>query len=491
MMELPEKLQKALSNCSTLPSAPGAVFEILELCRDSDISITKVAKILSRDPALSAKTLTVANSPLFGVRSEVTTVDRAVALLGINATLSFALSFVLVRSLRKLQKDTFDHSAFWRRSAIAAVTARTMGSYTSKTPSDELFIAGLLQDIGMLALNESVPNLYRHLTVSGKWEHSAVMETERQAVGADHAAVSAWLLHRWNLPEKYWRAAAGSHEPETAEGPEKDLVQTAALASSIAEIWMHQQNAAAAAEAARMSVRLFKIPTKTFEAKLREIAIALPEATRNLDIDLGGEEKIFQLFDQARETLVSLTLQIQQQARELASLSHKDALTSLYNRAHLDETLPTFFDKSVASGQPLSVIFLDLDHFKRVNDTYGHHAGDQVLTAVAHWIQGALRGDDIVARYGGEEFVCLLPDTDEAGASFVAERLRASISGRSIATDDGNIVSVTISAGCATRSARRQFGDMHELLKSADQCLYAAKGAGRNRVVTLDSITRN
>ena len=491
MLELPEKLQKALSNCSTLPSAPGAVFEILELCRESDISIAKVAKILSRDPALTAKTLTVANSPLFGVRAQVTTVDRAVALLGINATLSFALSFVLVRSLRKLQKDRFDHPAFWRRSAIAAVAARTLGTYTSKTQSDELFLAGLLQDIGMLALNESVPNLYRPLTASGKWEHSAIVEAERQAVGTDHAAVSAWLLHRWNLPEEYWRAAAGSHEPESAEGKDKNFVQTAALASSVAEIWMRQQNATAAADAARMSVLLFQTPPKVFEAKLREIALALPEATKNLDIDLGGEEKIFQLFDQARETLVSLTLQIQQQARDLESLSHRDALTSLYNRAYLDEALPSLFDKSVASGQPLSVVFLDLDHFKRVNDTYGHHVGDQVLIAVAHLIQGALRGDDIVARYGGEEFVCLLPDTDEAGAALVAERLRASIAARTVATDDGHNVNVTISAGCATRSARRQFADMNDLLRFADQCLYAAKGAGRNRVATLDSIAPN
>lgn len=262
MVELPEKLKKTLSNCSTLPSAPGAVFEILELCRDQDISTTKVAKVLSRDPALSAKTLTVANSPLFGVRTQVTTVDRAVALLGINATLSFALSFVLVRSLRKLHADTFDHQAFWRRSAISAVAARTIGSHTSKTPVDELFLAGLLQDIGMLALNESMPEIYRHLAEGGRWEHAVVVETERQAVGVDHAAVSAWLLHRWNLPEKYWHAAAGSHEPETAEGPDMDLAQTAALASSVAEIWMRQQNASAAAEAARMSARLFNLPRK-------------------------------------------------------------------------------------------------------------------------------------------------------------------------------------------------------------------------------------
>jgi diguanylate cyclase (GGDEF)-like protein len=485
MLELPEKLRKALSDCNTLPSAPAAMLEIMELCNSEDISIAAAAKILSRDPALSAKTLTVANSPLFGTSTRIASVDRAVSLLGINATLSFALSYLLVRDVRIGQKSTFDHEAFWRRSAIAAVSARSIGSLAQNTSSEELFLAGLLQDIGMLALNEAIPGLYRDLTASGRWDHRDIIEVERKATGVDHSVVSAWMLQRWNLPEKLWLAAAGSHDPEITGDREPRFVQAAALASAIAEIWMRQENGEATTAAAHLSERYFKMSPNAFEEMLHAIAKALPDATRSLDIDLGDEERFFQLLDQAREVLLMSTLRMQQEARFLENKSHTDPLTSLNNRAYLDETLPGLFERSQQSGQPLSLVFSDLDHFKRINDTYGHGAGDQVLVSVAGMMQSVLRDNDIVARYGGEEFVCLLPGADEAGAARVAERLRKLVESQAISLEDGRCVNVTISAGCATASERSTFSSFREFLSAADRCLYEAKNAGRNRVVSL------
>jgi len=112
MTSIPETLQKQLKECRTLPSVPVVVLEVLDLCRDDDTSIGQVAKALSRDPALSAKVLRVANSPWYGIHAEVTTLERAVTILGINATLSLALSFSLVRGLRKEKTAGFDHQAY-------------------------------------------------------------------------------------------------------------------------------------------------------------------------------------------------------------------------------------------------------------------------------------------------------------------------------------------------------------------------------------------
>jgi diguanylate cyclase (GGDEF)-like protein len=250
---------------------------------------------------------------------------------------------------------------------------------------------------------------------------------------------------------------------------------------------MHQENSLAATAARMMSDSLFKMPAKVFEGKLREIAEILPEATRNLDIDLGGEEKVFQMFEQAREAIINMTIQLQRQTRDLEKKTHKDPLTGLHNRAFLDETLSTLFEQSEKSGKLLSLIFADLDHFKKINDAYGHSAGDQVLVSVAESMQSALRSDDMIARYGGEEFVCLLPDTDAPEAVAVAERLRQAIAGKRIVLDDGRKINITISAGCATMSSKRVFASVGDLLNAADQCLYTAKESGRNRVISLDS----
>ena len=214
----------------------------------------------------------------------------------------------------------------------------------------------------------------------------------------------------------------------------------------------------------------------------------MPEVTVNLDVDLGGEEAIGRLLDQAREALVVLTLQAQQQAREFREQSQSDRLTGLYNRAYLDEVIPARFLEAQRMSQPLSVIFIDLDHFKRINDSYGHQGGDQVLISVADVLRTTLRSPDVVGRYGGEEFVCVLPNTPETAAALVAERLRAAVAGRRHGVGEGRAVEVTISAGCATESVPSSFQDSSDLLEAADRCLYAAKNLGRNRVVALKNL---
>jgi diguanylate cyclase (GGDEF)-like protein len=298
------------------------------------------------------------------------------------------------------------------------------------------------------------------------------------------------MLARWNLPETFRLAAAGSHDPESLGTSKHDrLVRSVTVASHIAEIWTSPKTGAVTATARHASIALLQIPTDRFERHLGEIAAELPEATSNLDIDLGGEQAVNRLLDEAREALVVLNLQAQQEARDFQHRSQIDRLTSLYNRAYLDEILPQYFDASRRQAAPLSVIFLDLDHFKTVNDTYGHEAGDRVLVAVAKILRSAVRAPDIVVRYGGEEFVALLPNTTEQGAEFVGQRLRAAIASQRYDISEGRQVSTTISVGCATASLRRPFSNERELINAADKCLYAAKGAGRNKVVSHHSLS--
>jgi diguanylate cyclase (GGDEF)-like protein len=489
MDTIPLAVQQRLKTCRTLPSVPAVVLEVLELCQQDDIAIPRVAKVLARDPALSAKVLTVANSAWYGVRSQVTTLDRALALLGINATLSLALSFSFVRGLRRnAGRARFDHQAYWRRSTISAVSARVVGGHECTATPDELFLAGLLQDIGVLALNEAIPESYAPIIAEAKGIHQELIEVERLRLGTDHAAVGAWLLESWNLPEKLSQAVRGSHQLVRAgDSPMAYFVGSVALAGRIAEIWANPEYATAAADAREASIRILQIPDDRFDEMLGEIAAALPEVTAHLEVDLGGEEAINRLLDQAREALVLLSLQAQQQAREFRHQSECDRLTGLYNRSYLDEVIPTQFLESTRTNQPLSVIFIDLDHFKSINDTYGHQSGDQVLISVAETLRSTLRSPDIVGRYGGEEFVCVLPNTPQGAAALVAERLRAAVASLRHSLGTGGPVSVTISAGCATFSADKNFPDGRALIEAADRCLYAAKKGGRNRVVALEA----
>jgi two-component system cell cycle response regulator len=162
-------------------------------------------------------------------------------------------------------------------------------------------------------------------------------------------------------------------------------------------------------------------------------------------------------------------------------LSITDPLTGLYNRRYLDAHLASMVARAGATAKSVCVLLFDIDHFKGVNDTYGHDAGDDVLRDFADRLRRGVRGIDLVARYGGEEFVLVMPETDASFAGTVAERLRRDVEQVPFATKGGARLPVTVSIGLAEW---RGLSDNAEgLVKRADQALYAAKRSGRNRVV--------
>ncbi len=168
---------------------------------------------------------------------------------------------------------------------------------------------------------------------------------------------------------------------------------------------------------------------------------------------------------------------------ELDLLSRTDALTGLNNRRHLEWVLAHYHADSLRHHDPLSVLLLDIDHFKRVNDGYGHPAGDVVLTEFASRLRAELREGDVAGRWGGEEFLVVLPRTGSEGAFALAERLRLAIEATPMHAD-GVAISVTVSGGCALGPV----GSVTELVGRADTLLYSAKGAGRNRIAVDSAV---
>jgi len=158
-----------------------------------------------------------------------------------------------------------------------------------------------------------------------------------------------------------------------------------------------------------------------------------------------------------------------------------DPLTGLFNRRYMESHVGTLVEQAGARGKPLTVLVIDIDYFKSINDSYGHDAGDDVLREFAIRIKKSVRGIDLACRYGGEEFVVLMPETDMAVATLVAERLRRRIAGEPFLIQQGERrVEVTISIGIATLGGEESAA---AVLKRADQALYRAKRDGRNRVV--------
>jgi diguanylate cyclase (GGDEF)-like protein len=168
--------------------------------------------------------------------------------------------------------------------------------------------------------------------------------------------------------------------------------------------------------------------------------------------------------------------------RRVYESAARDALTGIFNRRSFEERISAEIAFAVRHEAPLAVLLVDVDHFKRVNDTHGHLGGDAVLQAVARALEKSVRAEDMVARYGGEEFAVIARGSDREGASVMAERLRQQVAASEV-SHEGKTIRVTASIGVASLACSAQ-ADRASLLATADARLYRAKELGRNRVVS-------
>jgi diguanylate cyclase (GGDEF)-like protein/PAS domain S-box-containing protein len=171
-----------------------------------------------------------------------------------------------------------------------------------------------------------------------------------------------------------------------------------------------------------------------------------------------------------------------EQAEELAS---RDGLTGLYNHRTFYSLLSDEIARTKRHNRPISLLMLDIDFFKRVNDTHGHQAGDDILRGLSDLLQKQERTIDRVCRYGGEEFMVILPETEATAAMAIAERLRAAVERQPFNISGGKTIAITVSVGVA--SYPQQVNTLEGLVKASDSALYAAKGSGRNRVCRYEA----
>jgi diguanylate cyclase (GGDEF)-like protein len=208
------------------------------------------------------------------------------------------------------------------------------------------------------------------------------------------------------------------------------------------------------------------------------------EANEELGFNLGAVDYIAKPFSiPVVRARVRTHIALKQQADLLEQLSHIDALTQIANRRRFDEMLDQEWRRAARDRKPLSLLMIDIDHFKEFNDHYGHGAGDECLRRVAACLSRSVaRSGDLVARYGGEEFVALLPDTGGEAARGIAERMRCGVRALEVAHARSTAAAVlTISVGCATEDPPGE-GAPQRLLEAADKRLYRSKTEGRDRV---------
>lgn len=482
------------------PTPPGVASHIIDLAQDPSIEMDDVAKAVSMDSALTAKILRIANSPLYAQRRKSENLRQALVVLGLNATLTLALSFSLVKSLRSGKSNGMSYPYYWRRALLAATAARALADAMHHAAAEEIFLAALLQDVGMLALDKAVPDLYRAGETAQR-DHAAIAELEGKRLQSDHAEIGGWLMRTWALPDRLHLAISRSHVLEMSAGPDPAQVfdRCVALSGPVADLFLLDPGQRQFPETALLAERCLGLDRTAFGQVLGTIGAMIPETETIFESDALAAQHPELILEQAREVLMLRSLHALREintlravaessssrALELEEETRRDGMTGVYNRAYLDQVLAREFENASRHKWPLSVAFADLDNFKSINDTFGHQAGDRILQATARILAGNTRETDLIARYGGEEFVVVLPATDADTARRVCERIVAAFrnTGHVIGSDHAT---VTISIGCATHGGDTEFANAADFVKAADQALYTAKLRGRNRSVPFE-----
>ncbi|SFE84185.1 GGDEF domain-containing protein [Nitrosomonas sp. Nm166] len=479
---LDDKLKMRLNYCTTLPSLPAVAIKIIELANDPDADIRTVCQYISLDPVLSAKLLKTANTPLYKSRRIATNVRQAVSILGTHSVIVIALSFSLTHSLMKKpvpKQSAFDNDIFWRRSITSALACRALGEKLALNFLDDLFLAGLVQDIGILAYSVIMPEEYGKI-FSSTSDHDVLLKTERETFGAGHDELGYELLHKWHIPDYIALSCITSHsQPEPKDlGP--NLQSCVAVSRYLAEYFLYPQ------EAEKMTAL-----TKAAQDWLALDNTALVDVIQLMEIGLKSVEELFDInihHSEATEVLAEakelLMIHNLSRMKELEEKSQRDGLTGAYNRVYFDETLRREFHLSAQYNLPLTIAIIDLDHFKQINDTYGHLAGDSLLVTVVRTIFAQIRQDDTLSRYGGEEFALILPGTTLTASRIIISRLKDAIAAIEYKLDDRYAIHITASIGVASNNeGAAHFQAPLDMIKAADSALYAAKHAGRNQII--------
>jgi diguanylate cyclase (GGDEF)-like protein len=483
-----EQLARKIARCPNLPSLPAIAVQVLELTRLPDVDISELAKVISKDSALSSKILRTVNSSYYGRSKHVGTISQALVILGLQAVKTLVLGFSLVTNLSGQKTTGFNHLEYWKRSIYAANAARTLANRLGIVQQEEAFLAAVLQDIGMLVLDRVMPAEYGKIHLAVK-THAALPAAEREILGADHAEVGGMMAETWKLPEVLQTPIERHHAPERAKDPMlQKLSEVVGLAGTCGGIFVEPNPAPLISRVRSYLHENHQISEADADAMLKEIGASTKEVATLFEINIGVQQNFEDILKRANEALVEITLESQQQATSLRELNQQlkreattDALTGLANRGQFDKFLSAEFDKATQNGTPLTLVMMDVDKFKSINDKYGHLAGDKVLKRLAAILIASVRKCDLAARYGGEEMAIILPGVERQMAAAIAENFRRLIESRPIGFENTPIA-VTASFGVAMLEPGSPFKVPSHLIKAADMAVYAAKHGGRNCV---------
>jgi len=501
----PDVLQAKLRELfrkAKMPSSPALAAQILALVEDPDSNASDFGRILRTDPALATRLLKTANSAQFAQRNPVTTIERAVTVLGLNRVKTVSLGFQLVNHLDRLGGTSFDWSAFWQQALLRACLARSVAHQSVPDRQEEAFLIGLLQDCGVVLLVQILGSDYASL-YGRDLSPAALYRMEQEGFPYTHVDVIEALCKEWQLPDLMVAPLTTHHQRVEITPRSTEADRLAAVSYFVGGLcFVPAKTPTIESDALReYGGSHLGLEPKTWQKNSHSAITEYRHLSALYGDFIAEDTDVVDLLDQANRQLYNFAQEVdrrlvdteaerdhikreqQRQAgalREYRERAALDPLTHLLNRGALTEVAGHAIECDREADVAIAVLLIDLDDFKLVNDEFGHIKGDCVLKAVSAHFERVVGEVGVVGRYGGEEFVIILRGVDETQTREIAEAVVRGVRELDPA-GLGLTRPVTCSAGgywCAYVPEPRP----DALFARADRLMYKAKRDGKDRV---------
>lgn len=490
-------LEKVLAS-PKLPTLPAVALKVLELTNKPDVSLKQVAQVVEHDQAIAAKVLRTINSSFYGLSKRCASIQQALSLLGLQTVKGLVLGFSLAKSIDGGgdSEVSFDFLSYWRRSMYAAAASKHLAIVTRRCDPDEAFVAGLMQDIGMVALWRALGDQYlQTLDVAGA-NHIRLCPVERKAFELDHAAVSGEMAMRWRFPTTVADALRCHHDSSKAPVEAMQIARIVELGSiAAALITCGRRSDELTNRFCAAAREWFDISATPALEMLQTMADLAQQLARVFSLNVGERPDVDAIVARAQSLReeqglpgVDVDAMIEAEARDSA-----DRLTGLPDRSvfvrDLDMALGSTRNTGVGSG--LAVCIVALDGVQELNARFGPLAGDAALQHIAPLVVEGLGRFGRAYRFVGAAFVAIVPRGDREQLARVAESIRKRVASTVARLDGPNgseSVHLTVSCGTAISLCDPSAGDgigmtREQLMRGAIVALAEAQQQGSNRTV--------
>ncbi len=497
------------SKLAALPSMPGTVIRLLQMFADPEVCIDEVVDTIKTDAALAGRILKAANSPSGRVAREVSGLKQAAVMMGKKTISTLALSFSVTDKSLSEGPDGDLFKAFWSQSLMTGVASSVLAKKYRCLPHDEAFLVGLLSRIGRLGALSFATEQFTAAAHDCDQNGVCIDTVPLPAMGMTCEQLTLAYMQSWLLPESFISYVGLMHDASERDrmqlGEESRTQEATPDASTVLRIagamgqFFTGENTGVALATIYELLDPYLNAGETVDQLLHQVLEEFNSYGKLLEIDKRAFATPAELHAQAMSHLMEIMLapetetphteesisEVKWLKRRVTDLSARltlDPMTSIYNRAYFDMQLEKSVAMAALENRFVTVLFIDINEFKQVNDVHGHDVGDSAIRAVAHKLKSAVRESDIVARYGGDEFVVLCKMTERDGLEAQAERITQMVEGltavcRGISVD----ISLAIGGASGLPDGTKDFAE--RLLRDSDEAMYEAKESRCNPVV--------